>query len=220
MMLNKGIFSVLLGLSAAWVSGCTTYAPATDSQTALERFNRQTAAFNQRLPWWGKKRERGARHPLTLVSNVFANIGEIPDAANHLLQGRARAGLDDALRLSFNSTFGMAGVFDIASEMGIPKVEEDFGQTLRVWGVSSGAYVVLPFVGSTTVLDLAAKPVDAVLDPLNALDAEQIRIVTVAKAVASHNDAGKVAGIPPKNVDPYTFQREVWLAYRAKQAQE
>ena len=208
--------------SSLVLSACTVSPPSIKvmESSALEHSNRAAARFNERLPWWGKKRERSAQHPLTLAANVLANVGEIPDAANHLLQGRPRASLDDALRLTFNSTFGMAGVFDVASEMGIPDVTEDFGQTLRVWGMPSGTYIVLPFVGSTTALDLAAKPVDAVFDPLNALNVDQVRVVTVVKAMASHNDAGKVLGSPPANADRYAFQRDAWLAYRTKQAQE
>src|SRR5437660_2333248 len=72
---------------------------------------------------------------------------------NDVLQGKFQHGVDDLGRFLFNSTFGIAGIFDFASELGFPKHNEDFGQTLGRWGVGSGAYLVLPILGPSTVRD-------------------------------------------------------------------
>ncbi|WP_414691793.1 MlaA family lipoprotein [Noviherbaspirillum sp.] len=102
----------------------------------------------------------------TGIANVFGNLVDAWTAVNNLLQGKVGDGLSDMMRVAVNSTFGLGGVLDIASEARIPKHKEDFGQTLGKWGVPAGPYVVLPFFGPSTFRDGAAMPVDLSLDPL------------------------------------------------------
>jgi phospholipid-binding lipoprotein MlaA len=91
------------------------------------------------------------------VHNFFQNIGDVTNLANNVLQAKPReAGIDTA-RLIFNTTFGVLGFVDVGSKMGLPRSDEDFGQTLGYWGVGSGPYVVLPFFGPSTVRDAVAK---------------------------------------------------------------
>lgn len=87
------------------------------------------------------------------VTNVFGNLSETKNFLNDVLQLKFRDATDDAGRFLVNTTFGVVGLFDVASRWGIEKNEEDFGQTLAVWGVNSGPYVVLPFLGPSTVRD-------------------------------------------------------------------
>ena len=99
------------------------------------------------------------------VHNVFGNIGDVGNLANNLLQGKLEAAGVDTSRVLFNTTFGLLGFFDVATKMELRKSDEDFGQTLGVWGVSSGPYVVLPLLGPSTGRDAVAKIPDSLLEP-------------------------------------------------------
>ncbi len=94
------------------------------------------------------------------VSNFFSNLGEFSNIANSLLQGKGESALISTGRFVFNSTFGLLGLFDVASSFELPRQNEDFGQTLGYWGVDSGPYMVLPFIGPSTVRDSAGMGVD------------------------------------------------------------
>ena len=87
------------------------------------------------------------------VSNFFNNLSEVDTIANQLLQGKFRLAIDDSFRFLINSTFGVAGIFDVATGVGLERHDEDFGQTLGYWGFPTGAYLFTPFVGPTTVRD-------------------------------------------------------------------
>lgn len=104
------------------------------------------------------------------IGNFFSNLGELPTLGNDLLQGKfARAGSASG-RFLINTTLGLCGVIDVATKMGVEHHDEDFGQTLAVWGVDSGPYIVLPFMGSSTLRDGAALVVDWNTDPLAYID--------------------------------------------------
>ncbi|HLA30087.1 MAG: hypothetical protein A2Y50_06250 [Pseudomonadales bacterium RIFCSPLOWO2_12_59_9] len=97
------------------------------------------------------------------VHNVFRNIGDVGNLANNLLQGKVQDAGVDTGRLIFNTSFGLLGFFDVASKMGLPRSDEDFGQTLGAWGLGSGPYVVLPLLGPSTVRDAFGKVPDSML---------------------------------------------------------
>lgn len=97
------------------------------------------------------------------VHNVFSNIGDVGNLANNLLQGKLHDAGVDTGRLIFNTTFGLLGFFDVGSAMGLQHSDEDFGQTLGVWGLGSGPYVVLPLLGPSTVRDAFGKLPDGAL---------------------------------------------------------
>ncbi|MEA1607444.1 MlaA family lipoprotein [Pseudomonas spirodelae] len=97
------------------------------------------------------------------VHNVFSNIGDVGNLANNLLQGKLHDAGVDTGRLIFNTTFGLLGFFDVGSTMGLQRSDEDFGQTLGVWGLGSGPYVVLPLLGPSTVRDAFGKLPDGAL---------------------------------------------------------
>ena len=94
------------------------------------------------------------------VSNFFSNLGELPTLANALLQLKFEVALTTFSRFTLNSTIGLAGLFDVASSMGIPEQNEDFGQTLGYWGVGSGPYLVLPLLGPSSMRDAAGLGLD------------------------------------------------------------
>jgi phospholipid-binding lipoprotein MlaA len=97
------------------------------------------------------------------VHNVYRNIGDVGNLANNLLQGKLHDAGVDGSRLIFNTTFGLLGFFDVGSAMGLQRNDEDFGQTMGVWGLNSGPYVVLPLLGPSTVRDAFGKVPDSML---------------------------------------------------------
>lgn len=100
------------------------------------------------------------------VGNFFSNLEDVETGVNNLLQGKLRDGTSDFARLAVNTTVGVGGLFDPATKMGLEKHEEDFGQTLAVWGLPKGPYVVLPFLGPSTLTDALTNPLNPRLDPI------------------------------------------------------
>lgn len=165
------VFALLLAISA--LAGCASV-PANagqDPRDPLEIVNRQVFEFNQVI-------DRSAVRPLAkayvdyvsdpvrqCVDNAFANLREPSNAVNNLLQGKPTEAVQSTVRLIMNSTFGLAGCFDVVGDAGVPRHPEDFGQTLGVWGLGDGPYLVLPLFGPSSVRDTAGLGVETVLDP-------------------------------------------------------
>ena len=101
-----------------------------------------------------------------MTGNVFANLGDIPITLNNLLQLKFSNALTSSTRFVVNSTLGLAGIVDLASGIGFEKHNEDFGQTLGHYGVASGPYVVLPFLGPSSARDAGGRVIDTVTDPV------------------------------------------------------
>ena len=123
------------------------------NETLDEVIARPTANFYSKFPTPIKKG----------VTNAFDNLGELNTSVNQVLQGKPLTALNDISRFVINSTIGIAGIFDVATAMGLKRHEEDFGQTLAVWGVPAGPYVMLPVLGPHTVRDLLGRPVSSFL---------------------------------------------------------
>ncbi len=123
------------------------------NETLDEVIARPTANFYSKFPTPIKKG----------VTNLFDNLEEINTSVNQALQGKPLTALNDISRFVINSTIGIAGIFDVATAMGLKRHEEDFGQTLAVWGVPAGPYVMLPVLGPHTVRDLLGRPVSSFL---------------------------------------------------------
>ena len=107
------------------------------------------------------------------VSNFVANYEDVNIGLNNLLQGKIKDGFSDIGRLLVNSTIGVLGFVDVASKMGLEKHDEDFGQTLGYWGIRSGPYIVLPFIGPSSLRDTVAQIPDAFLGGLFFVDHER-----------------------------------------------
>lgn len=125
----------------------------------LERFNRRMYHFNYRfdqfvfLPVVDGYRRLTPRPIRRGISNFFANLGEVPTLANSLLQLKGQRAMHSTARLLFNSILGVGGLWDPASKMGLPRVKEDFGQTLGHYGVPPGPYLMLPLLGPSSLRD-------------------------------------------------------------------
>src|SRR6266571_3651127 len=116
----------------------------------FEKFNRAMFSFNDTVDTYALKPAATTYKKVlpsfvqTGVSNFFGNLADIWTGANNLMQGKGADGMSDLTRVALNSTFGILGLFDVASEAGLQKHNEDFGQTLGTWGVASGPYLMLP----------------------------------------------------------------------------
>jgi phospholipid-binding lipoprotein MlaA len=142
-----------------------------------EGFNRKMFAFNDTVDTYTLKPIAKGYRAVTPdpvergVSRMFSNVGEVVNVFNDLLQGKFRQAGNDTGRFVINTTIGLVGFFDVADHFGLPKNDgEDFGQTLGVWGVDSGPYLVLPLIGPSTVRDGPARIVDRFINPINEID--------------------------------------------------
>lgn len=154
-----GVLATVIALT-----GCAT--TANEPHDPFQGFNRAMFSFNDAIDQAALKpvatvyRDTLPMFAQIAVGNFFGNLGDVWTAVNNLLQGKMADGATDVMRVIVNSTFGLGGLIDIGSDAGMPKHKEDFGQTLGVWGFPSGPYVVLPFLGPTTLRDTLALPVD------------------------------------------------------------
>jgi phospholipid-binding lipoprotein MlaA len=148
------------------------------------------------------------------INNFFSNLDEIPNAVNSLLQGKIGQAANDTGRFIVNSVFGLGGVFDVATDAGMqPSQGEDFGQTLAVWGVSEGPYLMLPFLGPSTLRDAPSNVLDSFLDPFAYNDNYGMR--AGIKAIDIVALRAELLGIDDvMSGDKYIFVRDVYLQNR------
>lgn len=149
-------------MASVLLTGCAT----TQQPDPLEKLNRATFAFNETVdeyviaPPARVYRDAVPAPVRQSVTNFFNNLRDVWSAVNHVLQGRPTDGIQDVMRFSVNTVFGIGGLFDVASEMRLDARYTDFGQTLGRWGFGPGAYIVLPILGPSSVRDTAALPLD------------------------------------------------------------
>jgi len=209
----------LAAAACALSAGCAT---PSNPQDPLEKFNRATFAFNDTVDRVALKPAATAYKKVlpgfvqTGVSNFFGNLSDAWSSANNLMQGKGADGATDFMRFALNSTFGIAGILDIASEAGLQKHNEDFGQTLGVWGVPSGPYLMLPLLGPSTIRDTAALPADLWADPWAYTTPVHVRNIGIGvRAVdqrASVLDASNL--MEEAALDRYEFIRDGYLQRR------
>ena len=168
------------------LSGCAiqsnSLSDGADTVDPWEGYNRTVFAFNEGVDKVVLKPASTAYTKVVpsfiraRVTSFFANIQDIPIAANNFLQGNASDGFRDLARVVVNSTIGIAGLFDVASTVdGLEKHDEDFGQTLAVWGAGPGPYVVIPILGPSTVRDLPGRVVDIFINPVTHIEDNDVR---------------------------------------------
>ena len=206
---------------AVFLAGCAS-GPMADPRDPLEPLNRGIYGFNDKLDRAlirpVAKVYRGATPSFvqTGVGNFFGNLSDAWSMVNNALQLKGQAAVESFMRVSVNTVFGFVGVLDIASEMGIERKTEDFGQTLGHWGVRPGPYVVLPLLGPSTLRDSLALPLDFQGDPAQGVGHVPTRnTLTALKLVdarAGFLDASAV--LDGAALDPYTFTRDAHLQRR------
>lgn len=204
-----------------FLSGCASVQVA-DERDPFEGFNRAMYAFNDDL-------DRAIIKPLAIgyqkvvptpvsnsISNFFSNLDDVLVLINDLLQLKFEQSLSDFGRITFNTTFGLGGLFDVATHMGLPKHNEDFGQTLGYWGVGSGPYLYLPIFGPRTLRDGLALPVDWELDPVGTIDDSSTYWATKGLYAIDTREGLLRASriIETAALDPYVFMRDAYLQRR------
>ena len=151
----------------------------------FEDLNRDIFIFNEKLdekllkPAALTYRKVTPQFARTGVTNFFNNLEEIDTTINQILQGELKYAFNDAGRFVINSTIGLFGLIDVASKMGLEKHEEDFGQTLGVWGFDSGPYIMIPFLGPSNPRDLLSRPISSFLSGTFAMEDNDVKITLV-----------------------------------------
>lgn len=174
-------FLIGAALACLALTGCASQNLRPDARDPLERMNRATFAFNEGVdkvigkPVARTYRKITPRVVRTGVTNFWENIGTPSTAVNQLLQGKWREGGSDTARFLLNTVAGIGGIFDPATAMGLEKHEEDFGQTFGKWGIGSGAYVILPIFGPSSVRDTIALFPERYVDPINYIERDAWR---------------------------------------------
>ncbi|MBK1694103.1 ABC transporter [Chromatium weissei] len=211
-------------LSAALlISGCASTATHTkDPRDPLEPFNRAVFRFNSDFDKaFLKPLAQGYRaitpEPIDRsISNFFYNLADVTSAVNNLLQFKMSRAGNDVGRVLINSTVGVLGLFDVATNVGLPSYKEDFGQTLGYWGIESGAYVMLPILGSSSMRDTFGWAGDIVTDPLTRIENNSIHGGLLALQTIDRRADYLAAGdiMEDAALDAYSFLRDAYLQRR------
>lgn len=225
---GAGCWRLVLAAMLLALAGCASTAGggASDDRAArvdpFEPFNRSVHAFNDAvdeavLKPVAKGYEKVVPEPVRfMVGNFFGNLADVWTAVNQVLQGKPVEAVTDLSRVVINSTLGLAGIVDLASAIGIEKHHEDFGQTLGVWGVPAGPYLVLPFLGPSSLRDAPARGVDMVADPLTQLDSHgQRNNLWLTRVIDDRSRLFRAERLlEGAALDKYSFMRDAWLQRR------
>jgi len=214
---------LILTIAALLTSCATASNPTDDDADALESYNRAMFTFNDTVDkavfkpvakvYW-----RVLPEPVTdSVGNFFSNLNDVVVLANDLLQFKLHQAAMDSSRIVFNTTFGVAGLFDVASRMDLPKHREDFGQTLGVWGIGQGYYIVMPLLGPSTVRDAFGMVGDFTINPIDwATDSDGVQWGLWGLNLINRRASllRLERALADEQIDPYTFQRSAYLQMR------
>ncbi len=213
------IFAMLIA------AGCATTIPpdaGSNPTDPWERYNRHVFEFNERADAYVIKPlaegySKAVPEPVRdCVGNIFRNLGDVGNALNNLLQGKAYEASSDICRVVINSTIGLLGCFDVASRAGLTRSNEDFGQTLGKWGLNPGPYFVLPILGPSTFRDAIGRGVDIYADPVSYIHydayeiaAQSLRAVDLRASLLQATRLLEGAAL-----DKYQFIRDGYLQRR------
>ena len=214
----KSILLILLLVT----TGCATTSKLSgdfNPDDPYEKSNRKVFEFNNKVDklflrpvtdFYDKATPEFAQ---TSITNFFANLDDIRISINNLLQGNVVESMSDITRFFINSIFGLGGFFDVASEMGLEKHSEDFGQTLGKWGAKPGPYLMLPFLGPSTTRDAFTFVGDTALAPALSLDDNAARVGLISlDLINTYSAFTGIADIESK--DQYAFLRDAYLERR------
>lgn len=199
-------------------------------QDPWESFNRKIYTFNDVLDVYVLKPVAMSYHTVTPdlieqgVNNFFANIYDIRTITNDLLQGKFGQAGEDSTRFFVNTTVGLFGVVDVAGRIDLNSNDEDFGQTLSVWGLPAGPYVMLPFLGPSTVTDTAGRVPEMTMELFEEVPSAYFGVenssipMAVGYAINKRARLLEVEGIIAG--DRYTFIRDAYLQRREFQVND
>lgn len=218
---TRTVTAAFVLVASLGLAGCAT-GPDRDPRDPLEPLNRAVYSFNEMV-------DRIALEPLAQgyqaitpdpvdkgVTNFFNNLGDLRSAVNNLLQFKIGRAFSDVGRFAINSTVGVLGLMDVASNMDMPRYNEDFGQTLGVWGLGSGPYIVLPFFGPSSARDGVGVVVDWFTDPLMLIEDDGTRwALRGLKLIDTRADLLSASRVLDQAaLDPYAFVRDAFLQQR------
>ena len=191
-------------------------------QDPNEHVNRQMLTMNQEvLRPVAKTVQTVVPRPVhDRVHDFNSNLKEPRIFVNNLLQGRLEAATKTAARFAMNTTFGLGGLVDLASRQGIPQQTGDFGQTLFVWGVAEGPYMVRPYWGPTTTRDAVGDFVDRFGDPVGLLFGTQLGIAITTATLDTVDRLGQLKMAEDASIDFYTFLRSSYYQTRRAELRE
>ena len=197
---------------------CSSFVIAEDINDPFEDLNRLSFEFNESLDANFLKpiAETYSKSPRLLkkgVTNFFDNLEEVDTTVNQLLQGKIGYAVNDLTRFVLNSTIGLGGFIDVGSKFGLERHDEDFGQTLGAWGVSSGPFLMIPIYGPSTPRGLAGRSVSSVLSGTFAIEETDVRIgITALDALETRARYLEVETLIIG--DRYTFIRDSYMQYQ------
>jgi phospholipid-binding lipoprotein MlaA len=230
--MNNTFITALILLSSLFLSGCASLDGPTDPSDPFESYNRSMNSFNNNVDRYVLKPVAQGYDVVTPsfvqkgVGNFFSNLDDVVVIFNDLFQFKLKQFASDTGRVLINTTVGVFGLIDWASDIGLEKHNEDFGQTLGYWGVSSGPYLILPFFGPSTVRDTGGMVTDSVyFDPINSEvhepwvfpnrnrdTATALNVVKIIDLRAGLLKAESV--LNEAALDPYIYLREAFLQRR------
>lgn len=217
--LGRAICVLFLSLC---VSACATTGSMEEYKDPFEKYNRAVYKFNDGV-------DRAILKPVAKgyrkvvpgvvrksVGNFFRNLLEPTTIINDILQGKFEQAMSDAARFLFNSSFGILGLFDVSTAVGIERHQEDFGQTFAVWGFKPGPFIMLPFIGPTNLRDgVGLLPYYFATDPrLYSQDSTLNLALLFTNAVDSRAQLLASSKLLELQLDPYAFLREVYSQRR------
>jgi phospholipid-binding lipoprotein MlaA len=208
-----------LAASTAFLAGCANAPP----EDPFESYNRAMFSINEKLDAFVARPVAKAYVAVTpapvrvWVGNFFGNLNDPWIGFNNFLQGKPADGLSDMMRFLVNSTMGIGGLLDIATEARLPKHDEDFGQTLGVWGFHDGPYVMLPFFGPRTLRDALAFPLDSAFDDSWRF-VPDIALRNALTALQLASERARLLGLDRTldegTLDKYRYSRDFYLQQR------
>tara|TARA_B100000963_G_scaffold274365_1_gene242576 strand:- start:3315 stop:4055 length:741 start_codon:yes stop_codon:yes gene_type:complete len=203
-------------------SGCATTKNLSNDfnpEDPYEKSNRKVFEFNNKIdklflrPVTDFYDSATPEFAQTSITNFFSNLDDIGISFNNFLQGNIVDSMSDITRFFINSIFGLGGFFDVASEMGLEKHSEDFGQTLGKWGAKPGPYLMLPFLGPSTTRDAFTFVGDTALAPTLSLNDSEARIGLISlDLINTYSAFTGIADI--ESQDQYAFLRDAYLDRR------
>ena len=214
----KSILLILFLVS----SGCATTKNQSNDfnpEDPYEKSNRKVFEFNSKIdklflrPVTDFYDSATPEFAQTSITNFFSNLDDIGISFNNFLQGNIVDSMSDLTRFFINSIFGLGGFFDVASEIGLEKHSEDFGQTLGKWGAKPGPYLMLPFLGPSTTRDAFTFVGDTALAPTLSLDDSEARLGLISlDLINTYSAFTGIADI--ESQDQYAFIRDAYLDRR------
>ena len=213
---------VLVLLQGCASSSQLAAAPSRPDIDPWENWNRKVFSFNDDIdhavvkPTAKAYRQIVPQFVRSGVGNFFGNFTDVWSALNNFLQGKGEHGFNDVMRVGTNTVFGIFGFFDVATEAGLERTGEDFGQTLGVWGVPPGPYIVWPLLGPSSVRESLAMPLDRVVTPALIVNRSTAQFgVTVLQVVNLRANLLSASSLMDDvALDRYSFLRDAYLQRR------